>query len=182
MQTDSLLDTSWGVRSWWTQFWLLTQRTAFSQLRNPADVVSRLALSTWVGIVAGLAAYDIPWTFYDSGQRVVVQFFLVSTRAGFLMVDALNDASMLLNGSCHTCLQHCFTEIQLRSDKFLPGGCRSLSSCCCLSVTCLSTFQTDNSSKPTCKLGSIIPQRTTWHKQLEVRAPPQRAAVRSCIG
>lgn len=60
------------------QFVLLTKRAIYTQLRNPADVVSRLALATWVGIVAGLAAYDIPWTFYDSGQRVVVQFFLVS--------------------------------------------------------------------------------------------------------
>lgn len=86
--------------SWWTQFCLLTQRTVYSQLRNPADVVSRLALSTWAGIVAGLAAYDIPWTFYDSGQRVVVQFFLVSYVSLFTICRS-GDASMLLSGSCH---------------------------------------------------------------------------------
>eukprot|EP00884_Botryococcus_braunii_P017815 jgi/Botrbrau1/4717/Bobra.0218s0033.2 len=79
--TGSSRNENWTERryaaSWWTQFVLLTQRAIYSQLRNPADVVSRLALATWVGIVAGLAAYDIPWTFYDSGQRVVVQFFLI---------------------------------------------------------------------------------------------------------
>jgi hypothetical protein len=39
---------------WLTQFQVLLHRAFVAQLRNPTDVTSRLLLSVWVGILAGV--------------------------------------------------------------------------------------------------------------------------------
>ncbi|CAL5218719.1 g432 [Coccomyxa viridis] len=61
--------------SWWTQYWWLLKRSLVAQLRNPTDVTSRLLLSCWIGLLAGLVFFNL-----DSGpaaafQRMGVLYF-----------------------------------------------------------------------------------------------------------
>ena len=49
------------VCSWWTQLWWLLKRSLVAQLRNPTDVTSRLLLSCWIGLLAGI--YPCPFVY-----------------------------------------------------------------------------------------------------------------------
>ena len=61
--------------SWWTQFKVLVKRAALAQLRNPTDATSRILLATWVGMLAGLAFFNLAPGPESVEKRLALLFF-----------------------------------------------------------------------------------------------------------
>ncbi|KAK9802008.1 hypothetical protein WJX73_010401 [Symbiochloris irregularis] len=63
--------------NWFTQVGVLFKRSLLAQMRNPTDASSRLLLSVWVGILAGLVFFNLGDSATDTFQRLGVIFFML---------------------------------------------------------------------------------------------------------
>eukprot|EP00884_Botryococcus_braunii_P013823 jgi/Botrbrau1/22441/Bobra.0091s0043.1 len=60
------------------QFQVLFVRAFVAQTRNPADVASRLLMSCWVGLIAGLSFINLPDNVPAVFQRLTMLFFIMN--------------------------------------------------------------------------------------------------------
>ncbi|KAK9791189.1 hypothetical protein WJX73_005888 [Symbiochloris irregularis] len=60
---------------WPKQFWVLYTRSMVTQLRNPSDICGRIIVTTTIGLLSGLAFFNLDDTVDQVFQHLVAEFF-----------------------------------------------------------------------------------------------------------